>query len=101
VSEKFAALYATAKQAGPVNAFATWAYDGYLLVDKAAGEAIKTAKPGTPEFRAALRAALETKTAGMVGTNGIYDITVADHNGLDKRARVMVEAMNGEWRLAK
>lgn len=97
-SLKFAALYGKLERPGPVNAFATWAYDGYLLLDKAAAAALAKAKPGTAEFRSALRDALETQTSGLVGTNGIYRITGSDHNGLDSRARVMVRAQGGSWR---
>ncbi|VTU20384.1 ABC transporter substrate-binding protein [Variovorax sp. PBL-E5] len=101
VSKDFSALYTKAYGAGPVNAFATWAYDSYLLLDKASAVALKKARPGTAEFRAALRDALENNTAGLVGTNGIYHITPTDHNGLDKRARVMVRVSHADWRLAE
>ncbi len=82
------------------NAFAGYTYDGVLLLDKAAGVAIKKAKPGTPEFRAALRDALEN-VKNVVGTHGVYNMTPANHNGLDERARVLVDVVNGEWRLMK
>ncbi len=100
VAADFVALDSRAGGNGPVNAFATWAYDGYLLLDKAAAEALKKARPGSEEFRAALRNALENNTAGLVGTNGIYNIGPKDHNGLDKRARVMVSVVGSDWRLA-
>ena len=100
VSADFVALYAKGSSSGPVNAFATWAYDGYLLLERASTEALKKAAPGTAEFRSALRNALESNTAGLVGTNGIYNIGPNDHNGLDKRARVMVRVVNADWRLA-
>jgi branched-chain amino acid transport system substrate-binding protein len=99
VSADFVALYAKGNNSGPVNAFATWAYDGYLLLERASTEALKKAAPGTAEFRSALRNALESNTAGLVGTNGIYNIGPKDHNGLDKRARVMVRVVNADWRL--
>lgn len=101
VSQDFSALYTKAYGPGPVNAFASWAYDSYLLLDKAVPAALAKAKPGTPEFRSALRDALEHGTAGLVGTNGIYNITPADHNGLDKRARVMVRVVDADWSLEK
>ena len=62
--------------------------------------AIKKAKPGTPEFRSALRDALEG-LKNVVGTHGVYNMTPANHNGLDERARVLVQVNNGEWRLVK
>jgi branched-chain amino acid transport system substrate-binding protein len=99
VAADFVALYAKAHGNGPVNAFATWAYDAYLLLEKASTEALKKARPGTAEFRVALRNALENNTAGLVGANGVYNIGPKDHNGLDKRARVMVRVVNGDWRM--
>ena len=99
VSADFAALYAKAYGAAPVNAFATWAYDSYLLLDRAVAVAAKKTKPGTTEFRVALRDALEHDASGTVGTNGVYNITATDHNGLDKRARVMVHVVAGDWKL--
>ncbi len=101
VASDFVGQYSQSYGGGPVNAFATWAYDAYLLLDKAAGAALKTAKPGTEAFRVALRDALEHDTAGLVGLNGIYNIGATNHNGLDKRARVMVEVKDTQWRLIK
>lgn len=101
VSTEFIDLYQKAYGAGPVNAFATWAYDAYLLLGRAIETATQKAKPGTPEFRVALRDALEKNTGNTVGTNGVYNITAADHTGLDNRARVMVKVQNGTWALAK
>lgn len=85
---------------GSRNAFAGYSYDGYLLLDAAAAQALKTAKPGTPEFREALRDALEA-SKNVVGTHGVYNMTPADHGGLDERARVLVRVDNGVWRLIK
>ena len=101
VSADFVALYAkgnAANVSSPVNAFATWAYDGYLLLERAATEALKKAKPGTKEFRLALRDALEN-TKELVASHGVFTMTPQDHNGLDKRARVMVQVVNADWRL--
>ena len=101
VSAAFMDKYSKAYGDSPVNAFTTWAYDAYLLLNHAAGIALKTAKPGTEQFRAAIRDALENHTTGLVGTNGIYNISTTNHNGLDERARVMVQVKDGQWRLAK
>lgn len=86
---------------GSVSVFASWAYDAYLILAKAVPVATAKTKPGTPEFRLALRDAIENNTKGLVGTNGIYEITAFDHTGLDKRARVIVQVTNATWRLAK
>jgi branched-chain amino acid transport system substrate-binding protein len=59
VSLDFTKRYEATFGAGTRNAFAGYAYDGYLLLDAAAPAALKKGKPGTPEFREALRDALE------------------------------------------
>ena len=100
VSLDFVKRYEAAFGAGSRNAFAGYSYDGVLLLDAAVGVALKKAKPGTPEFRAALRDALEN-VKNVVGTHGVYNMSAANHNGLDDRARVLVQVVNGEWRLLK
>jgi len=79
--------------------FGGHAWDSYMLLAKAIPEALKKAKPGTKEFRAALRDALET--SNVVATHGVYVMSANDHNGLDNRARVMVKIDNGKWVLQK
>ena len=79
--------------------FGGHAYDAFALLSYALPEAMKKAKPGTKEFRAALRDALET--AHVVGTHGVFVMNPQDHNGLDNRARVMIRIDNGKWVLAK
>jgi branched-chain amino acid transport system substrate-binding protein len=74
-------------------------YDAFALLAKAVPEALKKAKPGTKEFRAALRDALEA--ANVVGTHGVFVMSAQDHNGLDNRARVMIRIENGKWVLVK
>ena len=57
---------------------------------------MKTAQPGTKEFRRALRDALENiKDLGV--TNGVVNMSKTDHLGLDSRARVMVQVKDGKW----
>jgi branched-chain amino acid transport system substrate-binding protein len=74
-------------------------WDAYLLLAQAIPEALKKAKPGTPQFRAALRDALEA--ANVTGVHGVFVINASDHNGLDNRARVMVTIDDGKWKLVK
>ena len=59
--------------------------------------ALKKAKPGTPEFRAALRDAIEGLQE-ISGAHGIFSMSPNDHLGLDQRARVMVKIENGAWK---
>jgi branched-chain amino acid transport system substrate-binding protein len=67
-----------------------------MLLSNAVPIALKTAAPGTPEFRRALRDALEG-TRGLADTNGVVNMSATDHLGLDQRARVMVEIRNAKW----
>ncbi len=74
--------------------------DAGLLLTRAVPEAAKHGKPGTPEFRAALRDALES-TKDLVGTQGVYNMTPADHSGFDERGRVLITVKDGSWRLLR
>jgi len=80
--------------------FGGHAWDAYLLLARAIPEALKKAKPGTKEFRLALREALEN-TKELVATHGVYTMSPTEHNGLDNRARTMIRIDNGKWVLAK
>jgi branched-chain amino acid transport system substrate-binding protein len=81
------------------STFGGHAWDAYALLAKAVPEALKKARPGTREFRAALRDALETDN--VVASHGVFVMSPHDHNGLDNRARVMVRIENGRWMLVR
>jgi branched-chain amino acid transport system substrate-binding protein len=101
--KKVAAQYITQYEAkygkDSRTTFGGHAYDPFLLLSQAVPEALKKAKPGTKEFRAALRDALEA--SNVVGTHGVFVMSAQDHNGLDNRARVMIRIENGKWVLVK
>jgi branched-chain amino acid transport system substrate-binding protein len=97
VATDFVAKYEAAYGAGTVAAFASYAWDAGLLLQQAIPEALKKAQPGTAEFRAALRDALEG-IKNLPTSNGIVNMSAKDHLGLDNRARVMVQIKNGDWR---
>jgi len=95
--EKYEAKY------GPntMTQFAGDAWGAYLLLNDAVARALKTGtKPGTPEFRAALRDALEN-TQNLVVPNGVLNISDKDHQGFDDRARVMGTIKDGKFAYAK
>jgi branched-chain amino acid transport system substrate-binding protein len=75
-------------------------YDAGLLLEKAIPVASKKAKPGTKEFRAALRDALENSKE-VIATQGVYNMTPQDHSGFDERGRVMIKVKDGNWALLK
>lgn len=99
--KKSALAYVTAYEAangkGTVSTFGAHAWDTGLLMAAAVPVALKKAKPGTPEFRAALRDALE-QVQELPGAHGVFNMTANDHLGLDQRARVMVKIENGAWK---
>ena len=90
--------YEAAQGAGSVSAFGAYAWDAGLLLAKAIPVALKTAQPGTREFRAALRDALEG-VQDLHVSNGVVNMSKNDHLGLDQRARVIVKVENGKWKL--
>lgn len=75
-------------------------FDAGLLLKEAIPIAAQKGKPGTPEFRAALRDALEATTE-LIGTQGVYNMTPEDHSGFDERGRVMITVKDGNWALLK
>ncbi|AIL32959.1 ABC transporter substrate-binding protein [Basilea psittacipulmonis] len=83
--------------AGTASFFGAHTWDAALLLNNAIPKALETgAKPGTDEFREALRQALEN-TQNVVGVDGVFNISASDHNGLDKRSRVVVKIKDGQW----
>ena len=95
----YVAAYEAAQGKGSVSTFGGHAWDAGLLMSAAAPVALKKAKPGTPEFRAALRDAIE-QVRELPGAHGIFSLSAADHLGLDQRARVMVRIDKGTWKYA-
>jgi branched-chain amino acid transport system substrate-binding protein len=82
---------------GSVSTFGAHAWDAGQLMSAAIPVALKKAKPGTAEFRAALRDALE-QSKEVAGAHGVFTMSPTDHLGLDDRARVMVTIENGAWK---
>jgi branched-chain amino acid transport system substrate-binding protein len=82
-----------------VSTFGGHAWDAVALLQAAVPVALKKGQPGTKEFRAALREALEN-TKNVAGAHGIFNMSPGDHLGLDQRAAVMVQVVNGDWKLA-
>jgi branched-chain amino acid transport system substrate-binding protein len=90
--------YEAANGPGSVATFGAHAFDAGMMLQAAIPIALKSAQPGTPEFRAALRDALEGSKE-LVLTHGVSTMTPQDHNGFDQRARVMVTIAGGGWKL--
>lgn len=83
--------------AGTTNTFGGHMWDAGQLVVTALPVALKTgAKPGTPEFRAALRDAIEG-IKDLAASQGVFNMSPTDHAGFDDRSRVMVKVEKGKW----
>jgi branched-chain amino acid transport system substrate-binding protein len=100
VALEYIKVYEGKYGAGTVAAFGAYAWDAGLILQQAIPAALKAGKPGTAEFRKALRDAIEG-TKNLSVTNGVTNMTPTDHLGLDNRARVMVKIVDGKWMLEK
>jgi len=90
--------YEAINGAGTVSAFGAYTWDAGLLLSHAIPIALKSAQPGTKEFRTALRDAIEG-TRDLPVSNGVMNMSKNDHLGLDQRARVVVKVDGGKWKL--
>lgn len=73
-------------------------YDSGILLQYAIPDALKKGQPGSEAFRVALRDSLESQKE-IVGCQGVFNVTPANHNGLDKRARELITIKDGKFRL--
>jgi branched-chain amino acid transport system substrate-binding protein len=100
VALDFVTKYEAAYGKGSRNQFAGHAYDARIVLEKILPVALKKAKPGTPEFRAALRDAVE----GMGRTifaHGVMNWTATDHQGYTNETGVMLTVNNGQFVVVK
>lgn len=82
---------------GTINTFGGHLWDAGLLISRAIPDALKTgAKPGTVEFRQALRDAIE-QIKDLPASQGVFNMSPTDHAGFDERARVIVKVVDGKW----
>ena len=76
--------------------FAGHSYDAFEILKRVIPVALKTAKPGTVEFREAIRQALLTEK-DMAASQGVYNFTEKDRSGLDDRARIILTVKDGKY----
>jgi branched-chain amino acid transport system substrate-binding protein len=94
----FVAKYEKAYGAGNRNQFAGHAYDTIVVLEKAIPVALKKAKPGTKEFRAALRDAVEQMGRTVV-SHGVLTYTKDNHWGFTTETGVILKVVNGDWKV--
>jgi branched-chain amino acid transport system substrate-binding protein len=94
----FVAKYEKAYGAGNRNQFAGHAYDAVIVLEKVLPMALKTAKPGTPEFRTAIRDAVQSMGRTVV-SHGVLNYTKANHWGFTIETGLVLKVVNGDWKV--
>lgn len=100
VAVDFVTNYEKAYGPGSRNQFAGHSYDAKIVLEKILPVALKKAKPGTPEFRAALRDATETM-GRTIFSHGVMNWTPTDHNGYTNETGVMLKVVGGKFVVEK
>jgi branched-chain amino acid transport system substrate-binding protein len=95
---KFIGLYEGKFGAGSRSTFAAHFWDAVKLMEYAIPKALKKAKPGTQQFREALRQEIES-ARGVAGADAVYNMSPTDHSGINQLGIVMVKIVNGSWKL--
>lgn len=99
VALAYRAAYEKAHGSKPTDGFSAYAFDGWVVFTDAAKRALASgAKPGTSEFKQALREALMSSKE-VVGTHAVYNFTPQSSAGVDERSRVLVKIEQGGWKL--
>ena len=94
----FVAKYEKAYGPGSRNQFGGHAYDTIVVLEKVVPVALKKGKPGTKEFRAALRDAVETMGRTVV-SHGVLNYTKDNHWGFTTETGVILKVVNGDWKV--
>jgi len=98
VAIDFVQKYEKSVGAGLRNQFAGHAYDAQIVLEKIVPAALKKAKPGTPEFRAALRDGMETM-GRTIFAHGVMNWTPTDHWGFTNETGVMLKVVDGKFKV--
>ncbi|WP_029581606.1 ABC transporter substrate-binding protein [Bradyrhizobium sp. URHD0069] len=80
--------------------FAGHSYDAFEVLKRVVPVALKAAKPGTAEFRDAIRQALLSERE-IAASQGVYNFTEKDRHGLDDRSRIILTVKDGKYVLTK
>src|SRR6476646_4406358 len=94
------AAYEAKYGANSRSQFAGHSYDAFEVLKRIVPVALKTAKPGTLEFREALRQAMTTDK-DIAASQGVYNFTDKDRYGLDDRSRISLTVKDGKYIPAK
>src|SRR5262249_52697463 len=97
ISMEFRDAYQKANGMPTTDGFSAYSFDAWLVFLDAAKRALATAKPGTPEFRVALKNAM-FGTKDLVGTHAVYNFKPGESYGVDERSLVLVRLAGGQWK---
>ncbi len=104
LTKKPGVAYVTAYEAkyGPQSRtqFGAHMNDAFLILGRVIPVALKKAKPGTQEFREAIREALLSEKE-MAASQGVYNFTDKDRYGVDDRAAVLITVKDGKFAIVK
>jgi branched-chain amino acid transport system substrate-binding protein len=92
----FRAAFLKANNVPTTDGFSAYSFDAWRIFTTAAERALKTAKPGTVEFRKALRDEI-LNTKELSGVHAVYNFKPGAYHGVDERALVIVRLNNGAW----
>jgi branched-chain amino acid transport system substrate-binding protein len=96
ISRAFRDAYKAANGEFPPDGISAYAFDAWLILLEASKRALSEAKPGTAQFRSALRDALFS-TRDLKGTHAVYNFQPGQIYGADERGFVIVKLKGGVW----
>jgi branched-chain amino acid transport system substrate-binding protein len=80
--------------------FAGHSFDAFKVLERVIPVALKKGKPGTQEFRDAIREAFTTEK-DIAASQGVYNFTDKDRYGLDDRSRILLTVKDGKYVMVK
>jgi branched-chain amino acid transport system substrate-binding protein len=98
VALDYVGAFEKANGANTRTQFGAHAHDALKVLQRIVPVALKKAKPGTAEFRQALRDALESEKE-IVISHGVLNFSPTDHVGFDARGVVMLKIEAGRFQL--
>lgn len=93
----FRDVYEKANGTKTTDGFSAYSFDAWLVFLDSAKRALATAKPGTPEFRVALRDEI-FNVREMAGVHAVYNFARGKVYGIDERSAVVVKLVDGAWK---
>ncbi len=100
VASQFARDYEAANGAASRNQLAAHAYDVGLVLQQVVPVALKAGKPGSREFRAALKSAVESMKPVVV-SSGVLQYSAQDHWGYPADTAVILKVVDQQWKLER